>query len=256
MTTEDQKKTIRTDVPLDLSPSILTALHSPTMTEGPGRALLAAGVGAFAKIYETLAALTDARRAALAEGTPNRTERGHVVASEPVVMTAEAKAKLASACDRAHERVTASVEAAVKTMAEHRTEIRRRIDDKFLHPERTNASVAMAGETREFVRGLPKTSRLNVVLAAVHNGDMRMISAIMGAPPYLSGLDGAQIMLVEDAAAKATCPALWAQLKSSDRIIAQVGAGRDSFERHFRKMRPVAAKRSDDAISRLAAGVS
>ena len=64
------------------------------------------------------------------------------------------------------------------------------IEKEFAAPIESKAAGIVAQEIRSHVKGLKTAERMTFVQAAIKDVDQRTATAILGAPPYLSGIDG------------------------------------------------------------------
>jgi hypothetical protein len=63
------------------------------------------------------------------------------------------------------------------------------IDKTLAAPLASSAANPFAREIRDHVKGLPKAERTEFLAQAMNDGDTGVVSALLGAPHYLSGLD-------------------------------------------------------------------
>ncbi|WP_153159804.1 hypothetical protein [Zoogloea sp. 1C4] len=62
-------------------------------------------------------------------------------------------------------------------------------EQELSQPLESRAAVTIAGEVRRFVKDMPVEERHKFVRQAIDDGDHITVSAVLGAPPYLSGFD-------------------------------------------------------------------
>lgn len=62
-------------------------------------------------------------------------------------------------------------------------------DELLQQPLESRAAVTIAGEVRKFVKDMPNEERHKFLQQAIDAGDVTTCSSVLGAPPYLSGLD-------------------------------------------------------------------
>lgn len=62
------------------------------------------------------------------------------------------------------------------------------IERELTAPVQSRAGVAVAGEIRSYCNALPTDKQLGFIERAINSGDETTIGALLGAPPYLSGL--------------------------------------------------------------------
>lgn len=63
------------------------------------------------------------------------------------------------------------------------------LEQQLAAPIESKAAQSIAGEIRAFVRDMPTEKRHKFIQEAIDAGDEKTVSALLGAPAYLSGLD-------------------------------------------------------------------
>lgn len=63
------------------------------------------------------------------------------------------------------------------------------LEQQLAAPIESKAAQSIAGEIRAFVRDMPTEKRHKFIQEAIDTGDEKTVSALLGAPAYLSGLD-------------------------------------------------------------------
>lgn len=63
------------------------------------------------------------------------------------------------------------------------------LEQQLAAPIESKATQSIAGEIRAFVRDMPTEKRHKFIQKAIDAGDEKTVSALLGAPAYLSGLD-------------------------------------------------------------------
>ena len=63
------------------------------------------------------------------------------------------------------------------------------LEQQLAAPIESKATQSIAGEIRAFVRDMPTEKRHKFIQEAIDAGDEKTVSALLGAPAYLSGLD-------------------------------------------------------------------
>jgi ribosomal protein L14E/L6E/L27E len=79
-------------------------------------------------------------------------------------------------------------------------------------------------------------------------------SAILAAPPFLSGLSAKQSANAREAAARKFAPAHYDQLVATEKVIDRVKAASQSFVRRYRKalaLRNTPKAKADDRLAKL-----
>lgn len=163
-------------MPATIDPRISPSLHEETVRSLDGYGedtapLLAPVVEAFSDAYVTLGKLHDARDAV--KKNPAWTE------GQQVLNVADAAYKQQQRLNRKMDGLVATLD---KQVAHFEAELSTPLDSK--------ASVNVAGEIRRYARDLPTEKRHQFLQQAIDEGDALTVSACLGAPPYLSGLDG------------------------------------------------------------------
>lgn len=64
------------------------------------------------------------------------------------------------------------------------------LEQQLSQPLEAKAAASIAAEIRAHVKNLPNEKRHRFVQEALDSGDVVTVSSVLGAPPYLSGLDG------------------------------------------------------------------
>lgn len=174
------------DLGMGIDPRITPAFHPQNIaaldeydseTEGELRQV----VDAFTSLYQGIGKVIDARDAAMANGA--WTDDMKVIKVQEAAD--RAFAKFAPALDKVHANMRSGVAL---------------IERELATPVEASAAASVAAEIRAHVKGLaerqggstldkrPGQSAIGFVQAAIQNGDHKTATAILGAPPYLSGI--------------------------------------------------------------------
>lgn len=221
---------VRIDVPASAHPGILSPLAETLETTVVGKRAIESGREALTKIYTTYAAIEDAEKAlqaaapaALIRQAPNgqseflgdirmvggTPRRFHGHEDELAAATAQAVQRAALTIDRRYAELKSYAETMAKNVAEA-------IDDK---QRKTSEGLSIAASIRDHMKGLPPEKRLEFVFGAVRNDDKRTVSAVLAAPPYLSGLKDKQHEAVREMAARQWAPIDHAQHGAVEKIL-------------------------------------
>lgn len=152
------------------------ALHPLNVQELDGYSEETAGIlsmteGAFAHAYEQLGKVFDASEA---------------VRSDPTLTEPAAVVRIADYADKAFTGMAQRFDAAAANLKT----IVASIETELTAPVESRASSTLSAEIRSYVAKLPDGERMSFVVKAIKDSDTRTASAILGAPPYLSGLTG------------------------------------------------------------------
>lgn len=157
--------------------------------------LLEPTYSAFAEAYRGLASIHEAREAA--KRNPTLNEAAQVIAT-------------ADYADRVFERVAKAMDVTADNLKKGIASIERELSK----PIEAQASHQISMEIRMHVSKLPQGERLTFLRNAINNGDIKTASAVLGAPPYLSGLsDEMQAVMTREFHSK-HYPALDKRLKA------------------------------------------
>lgn len=189
----EDKRRIRSDVPPGMHPDVLKPLKAALDVQGtPGREALVAADTALGTLYAGYATLNEtiaAVKAARANPQPAPLNQRY------------AQPDLKRSAQIAFDNSGPKIDAAVKNLNGAREKIRKRIDDATAdHEARSSVGIAVAGQIREYVRTL-KGNRLGFLFDRIRRGDRQTYSAVVNAPPYLSGMNEDEEKIVRELAA-------------------------------------------------------
>lgn len=159
--------------PIDIR--ITPSLHSEILKEIDGydettHPLIQPVIEVFDDTYITLGQLHDARKAASRNQAWSE--------GQQVLIVSEAIEKQQNRLTKKLDNVSAQL----KKQIAH-------FEKELSTPLEVKASVGIAGEIRKFVKEMSFEDRHQFILQAITNSDHTTISAVIGAPAYLSGLD-------------------------------------------------------------------
>lgn len=216
---------VDTRVPADLHPA--TVRHLDSYDEETS-SVLAATESAFDTAYQQLIRVNDACEAARAD---------------PTMTPAAALVKSQEFADQSFKTLAARFDGASANL---KTVIAG-IEQEFSAPIESKAGTMMSSELRAYVAKLPQKQRLDFVMGAIKDDDARLITAVLGAPSYLSGLKPEMMPVLRQMyfehhqpvqakrlkAAKAGLDHLGARAPLLFKALAKaVGADRATVERH------------------------
>jgi len=133
--------------------------------------ILSSTEGAFGHAYQQLGKVYDA---------------GEAVRSDPTLTEAAATLKTADYADK----VLADVARRFDAAAANLSVVIAGIEKELTAPVESKASNSLSAEIRSYVAALPEGERMSFVRRAITDGDTRTATAILGAPSYLSGING------------------------------------------------------------------
>lgn len=154
-------------VSADLHPGVVGHLDS---YDDDTASVLARTESAFANAYQTLIRVNDACEAAR---------------SDPTMTPAAALVKGQAFADQAMTSLTAGFDAATENLKV----IIAGIEQEFAAPIESRAGTMMSTEIRAYIANLPDEKRNDFVMRAIKDDDQRVITAVLGAPAILSGLN-------------------------------------------------------------------
>lgn len=163
-------------MPDNIDTRITPSLHPINVRELDGydddtATILSSTESAFANAYQQLGKVFDASEAAR---------------SDPTLTEAAATLKAADYADRAFTGIARQFDGAaanLKVIAEG-------IERELSAPVESRASNSLSAEIRAYCKSLPEGERMSFVRRAITDGDTRTATAILGAPSYLSGING------------------------------------------------------------------
>lgn len=158
---------IDTRVPADLHPDNVKAIDGYSETTA---SVLAPTERAFAEAYSGIASVFDARDA---------------VRSDSTLTEAAAILKVDDLAQRVFAKVARNMDGERSNLGKGIAHI----EAQLSAPVTAKASHSMADSIRSHVKNLSTGERLAFVRAAINDGDDLTASSVLGAPPYLSGLD-------------------------------------------------------------------
>lgn len=191
----DDKK-FRTDVPPSIHTNMLEPLRKKLDVQGTaGREALVAAENALASLYAGYVTLNDAIAAVKAARKSNQVIPPGQLPGKYVAPDLQRSAKIA------FDNAAPKIDRAIATLRKARETIQSRIDEATADPEaRSSVGIAVAGQIREYVRTL-KGNRIPFLFDRIRRGDRRTFSAVVGAPPYLSGMNEEEEKIVRELAA-------------------------------------------------------
>ena len=181
-------------MPTPIDARITPSLHSETLKAVDGynehltAPILAPALEVLDDAYITLGRLHDARDAA--KKNEAWTEGQQVLA-------------VSDAAWRHQQRLAKKFDAVSATLDKQIVHF----EQELSQPLESRAAVGIAGEIRKFFKDLPAEERHKFLQRGIDEGDHMTVSAVLGAPPYLSGLD---------ANFKSTYTRLWHERTSPD----------------------------------------
>lgn len=168
---------VDTEVTPSLHPQLVASLDEyDDQTSGELQQVLEA----FKFAYEGVGKVHRAREAVRTD--PTLTEAAQIV------RTADHADKVFKDAAGRFDKVTANIKSGIAT-----------IERELTAPVQARAAHGISAEIRTYVRGLPgeKRNPMDFVRQAIEAGDVHSVSAVLGAPPYLSGLtpEAQQVLL-------------------------------------------------------------
>lgn len=234
------KTPINTNVPISIHPDVLTQQEKLAEISGPkakgtiGPKALQAGKEALGTLYRTLSAIDTAEKALNAAAAPGK-RRQHpdgrsdylgdlrLNATGRVQRFADRDEEFRAAVQQAFERVALTTDRREKELGDYLTALDTKIEGALTDPRaRMPDALALAGETRAHVKALQDGERFGFVHAAISQGDLATVSAVINAPPFLSGLKPEEVAQLRIAAAQKFAPLETAQRQAVATIAERV----------------------------------
>lgn len=236
---------IRPDVPLDWHPDALGNFARQLDIEGTaGRAALRAAREGLANLYIAAGKVADTQKA-MYVAIPKGTWRSGQPAPEGWRIGPGGKLRLASDREAQFAKAARQRFDATAGVFEHRLRevnstyvlLADRVHKAVFHPEDSQPqSIAVASEIRGHFKAIPSRERVPAVLAAIQSGDRQAAAAVLGAPPYLSGLDAKQIPTLRTAAEHQFAPIDREQYEAVGALSERLTAAATSFAKRFREI--------------------
>jgi hypothetical protein len=235
MTTNPNDKTevpMWTDVPLDLHPGTL-ALFAPTLDQdgSPGRSAFKTAREAMAHAYRAYKKINDAEKAVQPTKHPSSKVRQ---GKRPPVVTPE----LLDGVDRLQKKELPAFQKRYEFCKLACEQLQKTVTSTFTDADRDSPhGIARAQAIVAFVQNLPdsapegKTTRMGFLEKAFSIRDTVTISAVLHAPPYLSGLTDEMHARLKEQAEKTFAPADAEVVKDMERLLAHMRRAGDSFKR-------------------------
>lgn len=159
---------------IEINANVSPTLHPDSLAAFPEYAedtmgYVSGATHALTVAYQAVSAIHKARDAARKNPTIN--------ADAAVVLIADFARK-------AQERATVSLDSALSSMSKGIAHL----EAEMNAPLQSSASSLVSQEIRSFVKSLSTAKRLDFLAVAQRNGDETTLRAVLGAPPYLSGL--------------------------------------------------------------------
>lgn len=154
---------------------VTPSLHPINVTKVEGydddtRPYLGQAESAFSEAYQGLQSVHDARAAAAQNPTWNEAQQ--VIATDDFGQ--RVFARIARQMDAAKANLDKSISA---------------LEEQLSAPVTSKAAHSVSAEIRAYVKSLSTGERMTFLQGAIANGDEVSASAVLGGPPYLSGID-------------------------------------------------------------------
>lgn len=159
---------------IEIDPNVSPALHPQSLEVFPEfgedtMGYVSGATHALTVAYQAVSAVHKARDAAR---------------SNPTINEAAATMLVSDFARTAQERATVALDGALSSVSKGIAHLQAELNA----PLQSSASSTVAAEIRSFVKALSTTKRLDFLAVAQRNGDETTLRAVLGAPPYLSGL--------------------------------------------------------------------
>lgn len=265
----DESTPVRSDVPLNMHPDALLGFNATLEQPNTlGVSVVSAGREALRLCYDLFGRMNDAERDLQAAAEPavrrqhpadrgGRTEiTGNVrmVNGKPtrIVNTED----FVAAAEQAFARTSPAVDRRMTELQGYRDALAKRVETALDAPaRRTPEGLALASEVRSHIKALKRPDqRAKFVMDAVEAGDLPTVSAVLHAPPFLSGLDAGMHAVIRTRAAARFAPVDSAQLDATDVTIEHVAAASSAIVKRYggvlalRNMPVVQAEKSVKAL--------
>jgi hypothetical protein len=233
-----------TKAPLDYYPPIVRDLHAAVLdVQGtPGARALAAGVEALEPIYGTYVKIAEANEQMLAQAQSRRRGPGKKVTTRggprfSYGYEGELWKTAAPAVDKAIQ----AADRRLEELGTYRAAQEKKVAEALSFPGGKGPEALMvASKILDHVKGLPKSQRTTFLYDAVEADDVRTISAVLGAPGYLSGVDEKALAAVRTRAAERWAPIPFGQVQAMGKIAARIEAAKTSLKRRLEEIAAVA----------------
>lgn len=162
-------------MPTEIDSRVTPTLHAETLKALDGfddstMPYIAPAIEALDDAYQTIGKLHDGRDAA-------KKNQAWTEGQQVLVVSETA--------NRHQQRLLKKFDGLVSTMDKQIA----KFEEELSQPLESRASVGIAGEVRKFVKDMTTEERHKFLQEAIDAGDMTTCSSVLGAPPYLSGLD-------------------------------------------------------------------
>jgi hypothetical protein len=253
---------IRTDVPIHVHPGSLgkeeTVLNRKESATGT-QAFNAASAG-MTIAYEAFTAINDAEQA-LVEARPlsgkelkHMKDRSDVrmVNGVPTVMVISDA--FIAATHKAWETTSPRIDDQKKQISGVITVLEQRMLAAVDDPARkTPQGTALAGELRNYIRGLSNTERFQFITQAIETDDKSTVAAVLHAQPFLSGIDEQQQTLLRSRAAQRWAPQDFDEFTAANKALAKVDAAHSALQARYFKVMDSRRSAKDKATEKLQA---
>ena len=173
----------------------------------------------------------------MAEGVP-----GHASANGPVIEMAippEKTAELSAAMASRASRAGAQVERADQKIAETMQALEETITRATKHPTPDRASIVQeASEIRTYVKNLPSGKRMSFLHDACDRGELNVVSAVIHASPWVSGITPSEQQLIVGFARDAFAPRELNQAKALAHARGKIDEAMSAFKREYSRRLP------------------
>ncbi len=190
----DDKPTIRADLPLAVSPMMLLPHRSVLDKPGtPGSRAFGAAEIALRTMNDALGEMADTKKYVYSTAQPTgekvmlKSRNGEPAAPYHVNGQEE---QLREAMSRSFGRAGEVVDRQRKAIEASVADIEKSIAGKLVNPAADKVSVSqVASEIREHVKSMKAGERVDFFHSAVMDGDLETVSAVLNASPFVSGFD-------------------------------------------------------------------
>jgi hypothetical protein len=263
---EEERLPIRTDIPVTIHPDAAMGYAKPlNIRNSQGAIALGAAREALKEIFTSYADMNDTELALHATGKPVALKLGDKLPNDGTIRMVDGvptrhidNEQYVKACEAAYARTAKVVDAKVRTLTSLEDQLHTKVAAAITNPQKTHPeSIALAQETRNYVKNLKDTHRFRFVAAAIERGDRNTAAAIISAPSFLSGFDDASVDTLRSLAEMQFAPMEKSQLEATKKAIAHVTSAGSALLGRVAKAqasRNRSTVKADAALKKLAEG--
>jgi hypothetical protein len=247
----DSAATVSSRVSPTLHPDNIAPLGELLVDGGPSEAAYSAGRKALQSMSEAMVEIDSAHKSLL-----KPVARGGNSNMVEMIVPPERAAELASAMGQKASRTAAHVERCMQRVDQSIESLEQVISARTKHPRPSAPEVVQeAAEIRAYVKSLKEGTRNGFLHKAAEAGDLTVVSAVLNASPWISGITPDELSVLKMFARDAFAPKESKQADALRKVRASIEGGMSAFATQYHRLVPrVSEDKPAAALARLKAG--